>query len=62
MYVWQMNDGSWRISLLTSQGGKYAAILACGGCKVLYDKAYRTRAMAERAERVIAAHLARGIG
>lgn len=60
MYVWQMNDGTWRISLMTGQGGRFSKILACQNCLKLYDAAYCDETAARGAERVIRAHLAAG--
>jgi hypothetical protein len=53
MYVWQMNDGSWNISLLTSQRDMFSRILALPEASKAYSRSYRSRREAAAAEKMI---------
>lgn len=53
MYVWQMNDGRWHISLMTSRRDLFSAILANKAAFALYDQGYGTEHDARVAERQI---------
>ena len=56
MYVWQMNDGRWHISLAVSvgvQGALHAAILNNANAFRLYDRGYENERDARDAERAI---------
>lgn len=50
MYVWQMNDGSWHISLMTSMRGLFSTILANREAFAAYDRGYETQREARAAE------------
>ena len=53
MYVWQMNDGRWHISLETRHRGLFSTILHCKDAFALYDRGYETEREARNAERRI---------
>lgn len=59
MYVWQMNDGRWHISLFsTNSQFKYEDILAIPEAHRLFDRGYETETAARQAEKQIRAALA----
>ena len=58
MYVWQMNDGSWNVSMLTGERGLFTRILQNSDAYLLYANAYRTERDARAAEARIRALLA----
>jgi len=53
MYVFQMNDGSWRISLKTSAHLTFGAILLNAEAYRLYNRIYDSEHVARHAERRI---------
>lgn len=53
MYVWQMNDGRWHISIKTGVRGLFAAILQNKAAFKLFDRSYEYQRDADAAERQI---------